>query len=228
MSRATTSLVSFVLVSLFAPTALASFPQTPPYPQSKLLTGVTWDWKAHRRLAPGSDNWAITWSNDDHQYTVWGDGGGFGGTNSLGRVSLGFARVEGPHNAYRGINVWGGHKGTSKATFGGKSYGILSVKGVLYAWWGPGSGNSFNSETRVLVSTDKAKTWTQSSWKLTRSDNLYGGSFLNFGKDYAGARDNFVYTYFPRGSSWAYHKPGKADLARVPKDKILDRGSLKQ
>ena len=60
-----------------------------------IISDVVFHWDTHMRAAPGSDNWPITWSDDDHQYTAWGDGGGFGGTNRNGRVSLGFARVEG-------------------------------------------------------------------------------------------------------------------------------------
>ena len=213
--------------TLFLSTALLGrTPQaTPPYPPSSVITGVTWDFSSIVQLCPGSDNWPITWSDDDHQYTSWGDGGGFGGTNSDGRVSLGFARVEGGATNYTGINVWGGKNPENPATFGGKSYGIISVRGILYAWWGGGSDNTFTAETRMLISTDKSKTWTQSSWKFVRADNLYGGSFLNFGRDNAGARDNFVYSYFPRGSSWGLHKPGRVDLARVPNDKIMDKAA---
>lgn len=206
---------------LFAAAARAEAP----YPPSSVIKSVAFDFDTHERRAPGSDNWPITWADDDHQYTVWGDGGGFGGTNSKGRVSLGFARVEGPADNYQGINIWGGHDGENRATFGGKSYGILSVGGVLYAWWGPGSGDAFTSETRVLRSPDHGKTWKKSDWRFTRSDELYAGTFCNFGKDYAGARDNFVYSYFPRGTRWAINKPGKVDLARVPKDRIMDRGA---
>ncbi len=194
-----------------------------PYPPSRLIAGVKWDFTKYSRLAQGSDNWPITWADDDHQYTAWGDGGGFGGTDSKGRVSLGFARVEGSASKYKGVNIWGGHKGENRATFGGKSYGILSVDGVLYAWWGPGSGNAFTSETRVLRSTDHGKTWQKSDWQFTRSDELYAGTFCNFGKDYAGARDHYVYSYFSRGTRWALNKPGRVDLARMPKDRIMDR-----
>lgn len=63
-----------------------------PYPSSPVIEKVAFDVATHERRAPGSDNWAITWADDDHQYAVWGDGGGFGGTNSDGRVSLGIAR----------------------------------------------------------------------------------------------------------------------------------------
>ncbi|HJX09709.1 MAG TPA: hypothetical protein VJ733_04335 [Candidatus Binatia bacterium] len=38
-----------------------------------------------RNLAPYSDNWCITWADNDHQYTSWGDGGGFGGDQKDGR-----------------------------------------------------------------------------------------------------------------------------------------------
>jgi len=46
-------------------------------------------------MAEGSDMWPITWAADGNLYTCYGDGGGFGGTDTLGRVSFGVARVEG-------------------------------------------------------------------------------------------------------------------------------------
>ena len=196
-----------------------------PCPPSEVIAGVEFDWSTHRKEAPGSDNWPITWADDDHQYACWGDGGGFGGTNSLGRVSLGFARIEGGPDDFKGVNVWGGHKGQDPATFQGKSYGIICLDGVLYAWWGPGSGHAFLGDTRLLKSTDHAKTWTKADWGFTRKDRLYGGSFVNFGRDNAGARDDSVYSIFPRGRRWALHKPGRADLARAPKERIMERGA---
>jgi hypothetical protein len=54
---------------------------------------VTFDAASHLRAAEGSDNWPVTWSNDDNQYAMWGDGGGFGGTETDGRASLGVARL---------------------------------------------------------------------------------------------------------------------------------------
>ena len=39
------------------------------------------DWSTHQRHAPGSDNFQLTWADDGHQYGIWGDGGGFAGTN---------------------------------------------------------------------------------------------------------------------------------------------------
>src|SRR5688572_15028685 len=75
---------------------------------ARVITGVTFDEETHRRLAYGSDNWPLTWSDDDHQYAMWGDGGGFGGSDAKGRVSFGVARIEGDHDTYRGVNRYGG------------------------------------------------------------------------------------------------------------------------
>src|SRR5215217_3548353 len=87
-------------------TAAAEGPGSP-YPDSPVISGIEFFAYTHKRRAPGSDNWPITWSADDHQYTAWGDGGGFAGTDVQGRVSLGFGRVEGPAATYRARDVWG-------------------------------------------------------------------------------------------------------------------------
>jgi hypothetical protein len=49
-------------------------------------------------------------------------------------------------------------------------------------------------------------------------------AFLNFGRNYAGARDAFVYTYSQNGPS-AYESDNGIILARAPKDRIRDRSS---
>lgn len=49
-----------------------------PYPSGKALGAMTLDWSTHKRGAPGSDNWQLTWAHDDDLYGAWGDGGGFG------------------------------------------------------------------------------------------------------------------------------------------------------
>jgi hypothetical protein len=219
-----------------------------------LIKEVVFDWSTHVRMAPGSDNWPITWSDDNHQYTAWGDGGGFGGTNGKGRVSLGFGRIEGDREQYRGQNVWGGFESENQAEFGGKSYGMISIEGVLYAWWGPGTGTvrleqlqdddptddkkpwngrTIYENTQLLMSRDKGATWTKSDWDLTKWDKrLIMPTILNFGMDYDGARDSYVYHYFirnsPTGLGLTIHKggdpaTGKIDLARVPTGEIMNR-----
>jgi len=66
----------------------------PPYPKSQIISGMDIDWTNHRRHAQGSDNFQLTWADDDHQYGIWGDGDGFAATNGKYRVSMGVARIE--------------------------------------------------------------------------------------------------------------------------------------
>jgi hypothetical protein len=79
----------------------------------------------------GSDVWSLTWAANDHQYTAWGDGGGFGSTNEDGRVELGVARIEGTARCILAV-MCGGKNPENPATFGGKSFGLLSIDHPLY------------------------------------------------------------------------------------------------
>jgi len=200
--------------------------QIPPYPPSPVISDMTLNWSTHNREAPGSDNWPITWADNDHQYTAWGDGGGFGGTNSEGRVSLGVARVEGSGTSYNGTNVWGGISPENPAQFNGKSYGILSVGGILYMW-ATTETHPHTAEVTLAYSTDHGAHWTESSVKFFNSENMTIPTFLNFGKNYAGARDGYVYSYFIHStlttSSFGVSKPGRIYLSRVLNADILDK-----
>jgi hypothetical protein len=128
---------------------------------------------------------------------------------------MGFARVErGPTN-FQGINIRSAtleNRGQGKA--GKKASGILMIDGVLYLL----ARNADNSQ--VAWSKDYGKTWTWSDWKFIRSFGC--PTFLNFGKNYAGARDEFVYVYSQDHDS-AYERADRMVMARVPKDRIRDR-----
>ncbi len=197
-----------------------------PYPPSSEIVAITFDWSTHDRRAPGSDNWPITWADDGHQYTSWGDGGGFGGTELAGRVSLGVARVEGSATSHTGFNVWGGKDAENPATFDGKSYGIISVDGTLYMWRSPGSGATGYSRATVYRSTNHGASWIPAAWDFLQSDGLINPTFLQFGQDYAGARDSYVYMYaneLKDASDLKVQRPGEIALVRVPKDAVMDR-----
>ncbi|MBI2479339.1 MAG: hypothetical protein HYV60_12115 [Planctomycetia bacterium] len=94
--------------------------------RSKWSNRVTWHWDTHQTAAPGSNLWPVTWEPDDHLYVAWGDGGGLGGTNSDGRASMGFARIEDGPEKYQGVNINGGknplpgHRSSSRARLDGK------------------------------------------------------------------------------------------------------------
>ena len=175
-------------------------PATRPSP---VISGVSWDFAHLVRQAHGSDLWPVTWGGDGEVYTGWGDGGGFeGDSDTRGRVSLGFAKICGMPPDVIGSNVWGDRKNgfaRHQATFGGKPVSMLCVDGVLYAFitsWGayPGRPNPNPPESRLAWSADAGASWTQSSWKLIQSaGEFYGGTFVNFGRNYAGAPDSFVY-----------------------------------
>lgn len=204
-----------------------------PYPKSTQLRGVEFDFSTHRRLAEGSDNWPLTWAADGNQYSAWGDGGGFGGSNQDGRVKLGVARIIGDANNYRGQNVWGGKDAAYEAQFEGKSYGILSVDGILYMWVAGQPARHLES-CRLAWSKDLGQHWETADWQFSRADSLSIPTFLNFGRDYAGARDEFIYSYFihptwgPEPTStnnygFDVHRPGQIYLARVHRNKIHSR-----
>lgn len=225
-------LISFALAPGLAGAQLPS-----PYPPSPVIKGIKFEWSSHMRLATGSDNWPVTWAGDGNQYVVWGDGGGFGGTNSIGRSSIGVARIENNWHDYKPVNVWGGYKGAHSHKVTGKSYGIICVDNVLYMWVGmfQTKTDQFN-EVRIASSRDLGATWEFTDWALTRKEGVMMPTVCNYGKNYAGARDKYVYSYlirfqsyegpddYPDKVAWLNcQKPGLIDLARVPKDKILDR-----
>ena len=158
----------------------------------------------------------MTWADDGHLYTAYGDGNGFE-PGIPEKLSLGFARVEGGPADFVGVNIRsasGEQRGNGKA--GKKASGMLMVDGVLYMW----ARNAGNA--RLAWSTDHGRTWKWSDWTFTTSFGC--PTFLNFGRDYAGARDDYVYVY-SHDSGDAYLPADRMVLARVPKDRIKDRSS---
>jgi len=216
-------LLALALSLLVTPacTHLLASPQ-PPYPPSALIGGIQWDFTSHRRLAPGSDLWPVTWGVDGDIYTSWGDGGGFGGTNNRGRVSLGFARLEGSPENFRGFNLWGGYQAAHRAAFRGKCAGMIAVRGVLYAWINTQNGHP--PDVRLAWSADRGATWRLSDWAFPSSGSFFPATFLNVGRDNDRSPDDFVYSY---GARWI-HTQGPEDslyLTRVRQSRITDRSA---
>jgi hypothetical protein len=87
------------------------------------------------------------------------------------------------------------------------------VDGVLYLW----ARNAGNSQ--LVWSTDRGDTWTWAEWKFTTSFGC--PTFLNFGPNYSGARDDFVYVYSPDVEN-AYERADRMVLARVAREKIRE------
>lgn len=206
-----------------------------PYPQSSVISGISFNFSTKKVYAPGSDNWAITWADDGHQYTTWGDGGGFGGTNSNGRVSLGFARVEGGKSSFNGVNVWGGANTSNGGNLGGKSLGILSLGARIHFWRnGTGSNVGAFAQSELYFSDNHLQSVNPAGVKFVPGDfsnnkGFFSPTFLQFGKAYQGARDNYIYIYAPenQNGTWDVQKPGKITLIRVDSTQIHNKSAFK-
>jgi len=189
-----------------------------PYPHSTVITSLSWaPTSTIVRRASGGDNWPLTWGDDHSLYMAYGDGWGFD-PKVPSKLSLGFAKVVGLATDFYGVNIrssTGEQKGSGRR--GKKASGMLMVDGVLYMWGR--NANNGGEQCQMAWSTDRAKTWTWSSWKFKEFGYC---AFLNFGKNYAGARDEYVYMYSPNTPS-AYLEADEVILARVPKTRISDR-----
>jgi CubicO group peptidase (beta-lactamase class C family) len=194
---------------------LLSQSDTPPYPPSPVIKGIDWAPEEEiLRKASGSDNWPLTWADDDRLYTAYGDGRGFEPFVPR-KLSLGFASIVGPPEAFQGSNIRSATgEDLGDGAEGRKASGILMVDGVLYLW----VRNAGNSQ--LGLSSDYARTWTWADWRFSVSFGY--PTFLNFGKDYEGARDGFAYVY-SHDSDSAYVASDRMVLARVPSSRIRDR-----
>lgn len=187
-----------------------------PYPSSAVIKDFKWaPVETIARKASGSDNWPITWADDDNLYTAYGDGWGFE-PKTKEKLSLGIAKIIGSPPDFKGVNIRtkSGER-TGQGAKGAKAGGMLCVDGVLYML----VRNIGNSQ--IAWSKDHGKTWMWCDWKFTVSFGC--PTFLNFGKNYAGARDEFVYIYSPDSDS-AYKPADRMVMARVAKDKIREQG----
>jgi len=205
---------------------VSSMNQTPviesdkiPYPRSPVIANLTWApvstivYKAKGKGKDGSDNWPLTWADDDNLYTTYGDGYGFD-PRVPEKLGLGFARITGGPEDFTGENIRsdGENKGSGRS--GKKGSGLLMVDGVLYVWLF--HADEKGGQAQLAWSDDHEKTWTFCDWKFPEFGLC---TFINYGRNYSGARDNYVYTVTHDGPM----ADGPADrmiLMRVPKDKI--------
>lgn len=203
------------------------------FPKSRVVSGLRIRLDTLVEQAEGSDNWAITWAADGAQYTTWGDGGGFDGTNREGRVSMGVARIDGPPDDFTATNVWGGVDARAHAAYPGKSYGVLAVGRDLWLWrTGKASHQSAFEIQDLFVSRDGALTFQPAGVAFTEEqfapgEGFFAPTFLQFGPGYRGARDGYVYVYAPEqtNEAWGIQKPGEIALMRVPVTKLADRSA---
>jgi len=204
------------VAKVYKPAVAALLPDGPaaPYSPSTRIGGVEWAPASEIRIAAeDSDNWPVTWMEDGDQFTSYGDGRGFAPFIDR-KLSMGWARIKGGPGDFTGLNFRSeSGERMGDGARGAKVSGVLMVGGVLYAF----ARNTDNSQ--LLWSEDQGKTWTW-GWKWEKG--FASPSFLQYGANYAGARDGFVYVYSQSGDS-AYHSDDGVLLARVPKERIRGR-----
>jgi len=195
------------------------------YPPSPVITDATWAPAdsilrgATGKGRDGSDNWPLTWADDDNLYTAYGDGYGFDPIVPQ-KLGLGFARVIGGPTDFKGENIRSDAENSGMGASGGKASGLLMVDGVLYLWVRNADGDGHHCQ--LAWSKDYAKTWTWGNWKFTE----FGyPTFINCGKNYTGVPDkhkNYVYMVSHDNPS-AYEPADRFILSRVPRNEITNR-----
>jgi hypothetical protein len=188
--------------------------QTAPYPRSTRIVGVEFDQSTLRTgLAEGSDQFPFTWADDGHLYTAWGDGWGFAETGS--KMHMGVSRLEGGPTDFVATDLWGDPVSGGDSFIGKPNAGLVSVDGTLYIYtikqdtW---------DECKLLSSTDRGVTWLDGPVLFAEPDGVFSdASIVQFGQDYSGARDGFVYGYG--------RAAGQVYLFRVPRGEMAERSA---
>jgi hypothetical protein len=188
----------------------------PPAPPSRVIRGVEFaPGPEIRRAAIGSDNWPITWGDDDALYTAYGDGTGFE-PGADRKLSLGLARVTGGPQDFQGVNLRSPTaERTGEGASGLKASGMLMANGTLYML----VRNAGNSQ--LAWSQDHGRTWV---WGFRFEESFGCPTFLNAGRDYSAACDGYVYVYSSDGPS-GYEAYDQVVLARAPRGRVTERAA---
>ena len=196
-----------------------------PYPKSEMITGIQWaPASTIVRLAcggevrDGSDNWPMTWAQDDILYTAYGDGYGFepGLPTKLG---LGFGKIIGEPGDFTCENIRSSAENAGYGARGQKASGLLAIDNNIYLW--VRNDDQAGAKSRLAYSNDKQKTWVWCDWRFEEFGHI---AFINYGKNYQGARDNYVYMVSHDNPS-AYEVSDHFVLMRAPTNKLLYRGA---
>ena len=202
------------------------------------------------RLGGVGDNWHMTWADDDRQIVSLCDGTGFTGMPSENYNSRAYAiRGNPPDVTFEFldgypdlINSWGTADSSRYYCFG-----ILALGSEIYQFLSM-PNCPFHEEAprfvgaKLIYSPDYGKNWRNQDgsvpvkwepWEHRSRDNMLffcepGDAFslltvLQMGQNYEHNKDGFVYIYAPNGSTEG--TMNQLVMARVPKDRILDRNA---
>jgi uncharacterized protein (TIGR03437 family) len=180
------------------------------------------------------DNWHMTWAADDHQYTALCDGKGWeNGTEYNTRVY----RLMGGPSDFRPQPL-AGYPEILWAAQRWYGYGIIAIDDRLYhfiGYLGKQNPRRFVG-SKLVYSADGGATWKNAdgtpmtfdepteanmfSWNAP-DDTFSLISVLQAGKNYGDNTDGYIYIYAP--NSVTETKMRELVMARVPKDKVLDK-----
>ena len=209
--------------------------QHTPYPPSPVITLAALEQPMRREDLDG-DDWPVTWADDDVLYAAYGDGWGCRPVERHTKRNTGLVRLTGPALASVGEEValpWFGG-GAEDPNF--KGCGLLAVGGVLYHFLryqvaDPTCPPRRQIAAKLVWSSDHGATWQNADYGpdaramrlfFDEPDHAFHSpTFLQAGRDYTDAPDDFAYVYSPREDRRRAND--HLDLTRVPKDQIAER-----
>lgn len=199
-------------------------------PRSTVFKGIEWLGQVipYPEKEKRGDTFPVTWGADDHIYTsagdpVWPDkGSGLDVERLIGNA---------PEYTLERVNRMRDYTGSGGC--GPKPTGFISVGGVLYLAFQNLTGRSdlpanesgimatygHGYDAQIVQSNDAGKTWNPALKTIQKP--MFPGrifaapAFVNFGKDNAGARDNFIYA----GSGEGWDNGTHLRVARPPQPK---------
>lgn len=197
------------------------------YAQSEITASVRWLTDPVVNPAYAGDVWSCAWADDGNLYSVADDT--WGPENSGHNLSV--YRIDGPPESttIEVVNVMDpyGSAGWLEGRASWKANGMTCVDGVLYlsvsqhAYWIPNGDNIQNTyDATIVKSTDHGKTWTA---KPAVGKSMFPGHwfstpfFVQYGQNYSGAMDEFVYAVSNNGS---WNNGNYLALGRVHRGKI--------
>ena len=227
-SRSLTALGAATLLaplSLLLPAARADMVGEGPAPSTWVGTATLSPTPEHRTDSDG-DLWPTCWSADGDLYSAWGDGHGFGGADF---VDIGTARITGDSpDALSGENLATGdavvpHPWT--ANHSRKPTGMMCEGSTLYLAVQDLAFDFNDAPAATIVkSTDGGRTWAaKDTAKPMFSDEEFTTIwFADFGKGGEWNDSKYAYAY---ATDHNWRGQGDVYLARVPKDRVDDRGA---
>jgi hypothetical protein len=190
-----------------------------------------------RRADLDGDDWPVTWADDDRLYAAYGDGWGCRPVDPATKRNTGLVRLAGAPPDFTGEEVAMPWFGAGAEAPNLKGCGLLALDGTLYHFLRYQVG--YPAEPRdqlasaLIWSPDLGATWEGATYApdpdgiaffFEEDDRAFSApTFLQAGRDYRAAPDDYVYLYAPHEDR--RRRNDHLDLARVPRARVLERGA---